>query len=126
MRGGVTGGESMQDVGRADRWSRRLGLAFAAALAVIEVGYNWRRPSWWPFILVDYIAVALLLYGALRSPRVLAAGWGFACAMFYMAFFLTLQAGQRGPLLVGMGALFAVTVVGLALVVASRSSRRGA
>ena len=72
--------------------SRRLGIAFGVAVAVIEVFCNWGNPSWWPFILVGYIAVALLLYGALRSPLILAADRGFACAMFYMAFFVSLDA----------------------------------
>ena len=99
----------------ADGISRRLAIGFGLALAVIEVFYNWGNPSWWPFILVDYIAVALLLYGALKSPRILAAGWGFTCAMFYMAFFSSLDAGRGGSVMVGMGLLFALTVVGLAL-----------
>lgn len=110
----------------ADRWSRRLALGFGATLAVAEVGFNWGDPSWWPFILVDYLAVALLVYGALRSPRVLAAGWGFACAMFYMAFFLFIEGGQTPTLLsIGVGAMFAVTVVGLGLsvVVGIRDSK---
>ena len=105
-----------QPINRADRWSRWLGLGFGATLAVVEVFYNWGDPSWWPFILVDYLAVALLVYGALRSRRVLAAGWGFACAMFYMAFFLHIELGQTPTLLlIGMGAMFAVTIVGLCL-----------
>lgn len=62
----------------AYRISRRLAIAFGTGLAVIEVFYNWGNPSWWPFIVVDFVAVALLLYGAMRSPTVLAAGWGFA------------------------------------------------
>ena len=97
------------------RISRNLGLVFAIGLAITEVFYNWGNPSWWPFILVDYIAVALLVYGALRSPLILAAGWGFACAMFYMAFFISLDEGRTGPVLIGMGALFGLTILGLAL-----------
>jgi hypothetical protein len=85
-------------------------------LAVIEVAFNWGDPSWWPFIVVDYVAVALLVAGAHWSPRVLAAGWGFACAMFYMAFFVAAQEpGTPRPLLAGMGAMFGLTVVGLGL-----------
>jgi hypothetical protein len=95
--------------------NRRLAIVFGVGLALIEVGYNWSNPSWWPFILVDYIAVALLLYGAWRSPRVLAAGWGFACAMFYMAFFFSWRPETNDLVLFGMGALFALTIVGLLL-----------
>lgn len=103
--------------------SRRLALVFGASLAVIEVFYNWADPAWWPFIAVDYIAVALLLYGAWRSPGVLAAGWGFACAMFYMAFFFSLEAGRTGPAMLGMGALFALTGIGLGLSLAAALQR---
>jgi hypothetical protein len=93
----------------------RLTVGFAVVLAVVEVIVNVRSRSWWPFILVDYIAVALLLVGAVWSRRVLAAGWGFACAMFYLAFFSTWERGGGWLLLLGMGALFAVTIFGLAL-----------
>ena len=100
----------------ADRGSRWLGLGFGVTLAVVEVFYNWGDPSWWPFILVDYLAAALLVYGALRSPRALAAGWGFACAMFYMAFFLHVEEGRTPALLLtGIGAMLAATIVGLGL-----------
>lgn len=97
-------------------WCRRLGISFAILLGIVEVFYNWSNPSWWPFILVDYIAVGLLLYGSWKSHRVLAAGWGFACAMFYMAFFLSWELGEAPTLiLVGMAALFAWTIIGLIL-----------
>ncbi len=66
--------------------------------------------------------MALLLYGALRSPQVLAAGWGFACAMFYMAFFVSLDSGREGPLMIGMALLLGLTILGVVLsVVAARS-----
>lgn len=69
-----------------------------------------------------YVAVALLIYGTLRSPVVLAAGWGFACAMFYMAFFISLENGRTGSVMYGMGLLFALTCVGLCLsTIAARS-----
>lgn len=94
---------------------RRLAVVFGLALAVIAVAYNWSNPSWWPFIAVDYIAVVLLLYGAWRSPRVLTGGWGFTCAMFYMAFFSSWDQGRAPSLLIGMGAMFGITIVGFAL-----------
>jgi len=68
-------------------------------------------------------AVSLLLYGALRSPRVLAAGWGFSCAMFYMAFFSSVDAGRGGGVMWGMSALFALTVLGLVLSVVAGARR---
>ena len=64
---------------------------------------------------VDYIAVALLLYGAFRSPRILAAGWGFTCAMFYVAFFVSLEEARSGPVMVGMGSLSGLTLLDLIL-----------
>jgi hypothetical protein len=107
-----------------ERLCRRLAIGFGVGLALIEVAYNWGNPSWWPFILVDYIAVALLLYGAWRSTRILAAGWGFACAMFYMAFFSVWDRGAPALLLAGMGSLFIITVLGLLLSVSSALADR--
>ena len=105
--------------------SRRLGLVFGVGLAVIEVFYNFPNPAWWPFVLVDYIAVALLVYGSLRNERVLMAGWGFACAMFYMAFFASWANGSSGFTFTGMGLLFAMTVAGLLLSLrAAKGTRR--
>lgn len=105
----------MLDTHLAGTLSRRVGLGFGIVLAMIEVFYNLGDPSWWPFILVDYLAVALLVYGSLRNPHVLAAGWGFTCAMFYMAFFDSWEAGHSGPVFLGMGLLFGITIAGLAL-----------
>jgi hypothetical protein len=114
----------MLDPVSAEKVARWLGVAFGTALAIIEVFYNWNDPSWWPFILVDYIAVALLLYGAWRSPRVLTAGWGFTCAMFWMAFFFSWELGAERWILAGMGFLFALTIVGLTLsVIAARHEK---
>lgn len=96
-------------------FSRKLALAFGVFLAVIEVLYNWENPSWWPFILVDYIAVALLVYGALKSNVVLVAGWGFTCAMFYMSFFMSFEIGQVAFVIFAKGMLFSITIVGLVL-----------
>ena len=108
--------------GAVFRLSTRLALFFSLLLAIIEVAYNWNNPSWWPFILVDYIAAGLLLWGALSQSRVvLAAGWGFSCAMFYMAWFLTVREGKASAfIVVGMGILFAITIVGLALTLMPR------
>jgi hypothetical protein len=100
---------------RREELCRRLAIGFGLTLAAIEVAYNWNNPSWWPFIAVDYIAVVLLLYGAWRSPRVLTGGWGFTCAMFYMAFFSSWYQGTSPALLAGMGTMFAVTIVGFIL-----------
>ena len=118
---------------RSQRMSARLAIGFALFLAVAEVARNWGDWSDWPFWLVDYLAVGLLLVGALRSLRAreaslwLSGGWGFTCAMFYMSFFshlAELRADPNvaehglldaGPLTLAIGVLFAVTIVGLVL-----------
>lgn len=98
--------------------SQKLAVFFGIFLGVFEVFYNWSNPSWWPFILVDYIAVGLLLYGAFKEPKLLPIGWGFSCAMFYMAFFLMWQQ-NLGLVVVGAGILFLITIVGLLLELSS-------
>lgn len=115
------------------RASARLAIGFALFLAVAEVARNWGDWSNWPFWLVDYLAVGLLLVGATRSLRAregslwLAGGWGFTCAMFYMSFFSHLaelradpnvaEHGllEAGPLTLAIGVLFALAIVGLLL-----------
>lgn len=118
----------------------RLAVVFAVFLAIAEVVRNWGDWGYWAFWVVDYIAVALLLAGARAALRpagrtdVLAGGWGFTCAMFYMSFFSHLESlgrgeGDHGPIEHGgltfaIGFLFAVTVVGFALSLAPRRAER--
>ncbi len=114
-----------------------LALAFGTFLAVAEAVRNSGEVQWWPFWVVDYIAVGLLLWGAAavlwrpseRGLPILTAGWGFACAMFYASFFSHIgdvygdgsgvastnaqSAVDEPTLTVIIGVLFAVTVVGL-------------
>jgi hypothetical protein len=118
-------------------FSAWLALAFGTFLAVAEVVRNGGVVQWWPFWVVDYIAVGLLLWGAAavlwrpseRGLPVLTAGWGFACAMFYMSLFGHIAELQASGVAVSLtnaestvdepiltiiiGALFAVTVLGL-------------
>lgn len=126
----------------AQRTSARLAVGFALFLAVAEVVRNWGDWGFWPFWVVDYVAVAMLLVGARRSLGAtaaspwLAAGWGFTCAMFYMSFFSHVAelrsdpaASSRGPLdatplTAVIGALFAVTLAGLALALVPERHRR--
>jgi len=114
--------------------SARLAIGFGCFLAIAEVVRNWGDWQPWPWWVVDYIAVALLLYGgrvaspgrARRSAAPLCGGWGFACAMFYMSFFSHLESlGEKGTgpieshtLTAVIGALFAITILGLALAIA--------
>lgn len=115
-----------------------LAIVFGSALAVLEVVRNWGDWQWWPFWVVDYIAAGLLVVGgvlALRRgvERGLSAGWGFACAMFWMSFFghygdmietgaATSVREQR--LTASIGVMFALTLVGLLLALAGRARRR--
>ena len=118
-------------------FSAWLALAFGTFLAIAEVVRNGGIVQWWPFWVVDYIAVALLLWGAAavlwrpsaRGLPVLTAGWGFTCAMFYMSLFghidelaasgvpfdiANAQSATDEPVLtIIIGVLFALTIVGL-------------
>ncbi len=74
------------------RISAVLAVLFGLFLAGAEAYRNWGDWQWWPFWVVDYLAVVLLLVGAVaffrHKTRVwLAGGWGFTVAMFYMSFF---------------------------------------
>ncbi len=102
-----------------DTWLRWLSVAFALVLAVVELIYNWLGPVWWPFIVADIVSVVLLLYGAFSSPTILAAGWGFACANFYRASFVSWGTSGLSWVLVGLTLLFGITIVGLCLTIVS-------
>lgn len=104
----------------------RLALPFAVFLGGAEVVRNWGDWAFWPFWLVDYLAVGLLLWGWWATRRGqrnahagLAGAWGFTCAMFYMSFFSHVYrlGAAGGPVNARLltwiiGALFAVTVLG--------------
>ena len=120
------------------QFSAWLALGFGTFLAVAEVFRNGGEIQWWPFWVVDYIAVALLQWGAFsvlwtpndRGVGLLTAGWGFTGAMFYMSLFghideisktgvpfslSNIQSLTDEPALtLIIGTLFAVTLVGLA------------
>ena len=118
--------------------SARIAIAFGVFLAIAEVARNWGDWQPWPWWVVDYIAVALLLYGGRaalpgrpqRNVAPLCGAWGFTCAMFYGSFFSHLEALNEkgtGPieshtLTLIIGVLFAITILGLALAIAG--SRR--
>jgi hypothetical protein len=119
------------------QFSAWLALGFGTFLAVAEVLRNAGEVQWWPFWVVDYIAVALLQWGAIsvlwtpndRGVGILTAAWGFTAAMFYMSLFghideiaktgvpVTLsnvQSATDEPMLtLIIAALFAVTIIGL-------------
>lgn len=102
-----------------------MAVLFGLALAVLEAVRNWGDWQWWPFWVVDYVAAGLLVAGGaivLRggSRHWLGAGWGFACAMFWMSFFGHLEGVLQGGVTLResrltqiIGAMFAITVAGL-------------
>jgi hypothetical protein len=116
-----------------------LALAFGAFLAVAELARNWGSWQWWPFWLVDFIASALLIAGALRTLRaapgghpLLCGAWGFTSAMFYMSFWSHVEHiheaaegnFEQRPLTVVIGVMWAITILGFVLgVFASRPAR---
>ena len=78
---------------RASAW---LAVGFSIVLTIVETVHNWgdwSNPALW---IIDYFACALLFAGGwlvlrVKSPAglsLLTAGWGFACAMFWMAYFI--------------------------------------
>ncbi|MBA4792447.1 MAG: hypothetical protein H2041_02140 [Phenylobacterium sp.] len=113
-----------------------LAIGFGVLGAVLEVLRNWPDWQWWPFWVVDYVAAGLLIVGGAlalrrRGERVLAAGWAFACAMFWMSFFGHLSglreaveaSAREQRLTFIIGVMFAVTAVGLVLTLLGRSRR---
>ena len=128
-------------------FSAWLALAFGTFLAVAEAVRNAGEIQWWPFWVVDYLAVALLMWGAVtilwrpseRGLSILTAGWGFTCAMFYMSLFshlstlqstggevaeINAQSALDEPwLTVVIGVLFGVALLGLATSLAAEYRR---
>jgi hypothetical protein len=107
-----------------DTLLKRLSIGFGLGLLIIELVYDWVSPVWWPFIVADYISVVLLLYGAFFSPTILSAGWGFACANFYRAFFVSWGTSGLSWVLVGLTLLFGLTILGLGLTIVSALRRK--
>ncbi len=121
---------------RAGQLSASLALPFALFLGGAEVVRNWGAWGPWPFWVVDYIAVALLLlaWQAHRAgwpqARTLRAGaWGFTCAMLYQSFFshlMTIDQPDPGPvphapLTAIVGVLFGLAAVGFVASLAAPS-----
>ena len=113
-------------VPRMSRWAAVPALAFGLLLTLAEVARNWDNWQWWPFWLVDFVAAALLIAGALlairdhcKAPQVLAGAWGFTSAMFYMSFWSHIEQFDQPadgnlaqtPLTVVIGVLWAATVI---------------
>ena len=105
-------------------------LGFGIFLALAETCRRWGNWPFLPFLLDDWIAGLLLVYGAARARRDWAtgrpyqvAGWSFTSGMMYMSFFGHLEHWSQPPergwvpheALVGIiGVLFALALSGLA------------
>lgn len=116
--------EKVEVIERSNAW---FGLIFAVLLTAIETVHNWDdwgEPAFW---IIDYFASLLLAVGALsilafdekRGSALLGIGWGFSCAMFWMAFFQIRRNFAEMPetadllvLYVCLG-LFLATIIGL-------------
>jgi FtsH-binding integral membrane protein len=109
---------------KATRW-----LAYSFGV-LAPLGDTVRRWSTWrefpPALFDDYLMGALLIAGAWatrdnRSPRgraLLAAAWGFTCALGYCSVFLhwlAMQAGELDPAPIPTQWVFAIKVLGTLL-----------
>jgi hypothetical protein len=112
----------------AQRISAWMGVVLAVIGGPLKILRVMRQSEPLPFAVYDVIALALVLAGAIlvlrhRSGRLLAAGWGFGCAMFYGSFFDHYEAWSAGTgnasfehtMVVSTGAFLALNVLGLAL-----------
>lgn len=112
----------------AQKISAWLGIVLCVIGGPLKILRVLRQSEPLPFAVYDFIALGLLLVGAVLvlrrgSGRLLAAGWGFGCAMFYGSFFShyenwsagTGNAGFEHTMVVSTGAFLALNVLGLAL-----------
>ena len=99
-------------------------LALVAAAAMATVKALLAEPLWWPFLIVEYMAAAVLAFGAIAvlrggHGRLLAAGWAFTLGITWSTFFhhLAERPGfeQRTPVDFGVGFLLLTAFLGAAL-----------
>ena len=117
-----------------------LALGFGIFLALAETCRRWGNWPFLPFLLDDWIAGMLLVYGAVRARRDWAtgrpfqiAGWAFTSGMLYMSFFGHLE-NRADPQETGwvphdalvaiVGCLFTLALFGLAGTLSARSGGR--
>ena len=106
-----------------------MGIAMALLGGPLKILRVMRQAEPWPFRIYDFIALALVLVGAIlvlrgKGGRVLAAGWGFSIAMFYSSFFDHYEKWTSGhgdlafehTMVLWTGAFMALDIIGLALV----------
>ena len=112
----------------AQKFSAWMGIVLSLIGAPLKIVRVLRQAEPLPFVAYDYIALALLLVGAIlvlrgRSGRLLTAGWGFGIAMFYGSFFGHYEKWIGGTgnvafertMVFSTGAFLVLNVAGLAL-----------
>lgn len=98
-----------------------LSLVGAFIHFILETLYHVMVGQFLPLLLVDYIAVALLVYAAVVSLRIkpssasglLSGAWGFAACLAYIAFFVFFEQHIKNG-----EQFFMVVTLGVALLVA--------
>ena len=113
---------------QAQRISAWLGIALSLIGGPLKIVRIMRQSEALPWQLYDFIALGILLVGAVmvlreKSGRVLSAGWGFGVAMFYGSFFGHLESWMTGTgdhafehsMVVIGGSFFALNIIGLVL-----------
>ena len=104
-------------------FSRRLAIVAGIVLPVVETARRWHQLGeirlFWAWF-DDYAIAAFLLYAAWRmgkdavhGHRVLAAAWGFACALAFNSFFVQLSDLERADPS-GLASVWVVTIKGVA------------
>jgi hypothetical protein len=112
----------------AQKISAWIGIVLAVIGVPLKILRVLRESEPLPFVAYDFIALGLVLVGAVivlrrGSGRLLAAGWGFGCAMFYGSFFDhyenwshgTGNAGFEHTMVVSTGMFLVLNVVALGL-----------
>lgn len=108
------------------RLSRVAAIAIGVLAPLLDTIRRWNTWTSSPHSLLDdYLIGALLLGGAWLIPRdrergrlLLAAGWGFTCAMAYVSVFgqlAMIRAGGADPSGVSLSAVLAVKLLGAAI-----------
>jgi hypothetical protein len=98
-------------------------LAVITGISLAVIKLLLAESLWWPFAIVEYLAAALLLAGAVmawRSGRVavLCSGWGFTGGITWSTLFHHLQdRAEPGPVEYGLGLLLVTVAIGMALAI---------
>lgn len=89
-------------------------------LASLELQANWGDWQWWPWWLVDFVAAALLIVGAIKTLRCdqdgriwLAAGWSFTLGMAWMSLAGNMEVGPDSGSNTRLGGFYVIAVAAL-------------